>query len=367
MKNQILIASGSAAMMLASPAVVLAQTEIDYDELLNFYGNIHLGMNYHGGDVGDPENSNGDGAYLSSNFSHFGLKGETAVDDRITAMYQVELGFQMNSLDEFDDDFGDLFDGTRDTYVGLDGPFGTVKAGQLPVANRFLYDANLFGEGSVGDVGVFTSGGLPARENSVVYTPPLALEGVRVDAQILPHQNDEADAEQDHGAGLHARYDGEGYHIAATHYEMEDVDGADNVSALFAGLNYGLGEVVAGYVIPDEDDRDRATLGASYDVPTGRLKAQTAWADDDGDSDNDGLLYALGYDHIFTDQLTGYATLAIAENGDDTNEWTTWGYGHNLHGDDRGQPDVPDDNTADTDLAEGDTASSAGLGLRYTF
>lgn len=65
---------------------------------------------------------------LSSNYSRLGFKGDEDLGNGLTALWQIEQ--------EFNVDTGDAFNHARDTFIGLGGGFGTVLAGKLSTPYR---------------------------------------------------------------------------------------------------------------------------------------------------------------------------------------------------------------------------------------
>jgi len=88
---------------------------------LEIYGKVRMSLNMaSNGDTGTNESS---AIGVSSNASRIGFKGTENLGKGMTALYQAEADYS------FDD--GGSWSGARDTYVGVQGDFGTVRAGNL--------------------------------------------------------------------------------------------------------------------------------------------------------------------------------------------------------------------------------------------
>lgn len=92
--------------------------------------------------AGDANNELGNTTRVSSNSSYIGFKGAEALGNGLTAVFQLESGVG------FDQGGNTL--GTRDSYVGVAGGFGTVVLGKLTGPTRALGGAIDVNSGATG-------------------------------------------------------------------------------------------------------------------------------------------------------------------------------------------------------------------------
>lgn len=117
---------------------------------------------------------------VSSNNSYIGFKGSEDLGNGLKALFQFET--------DVNADEGSMIGNKRDTFVGLEGAFGTVKLGTLTTPTRALgvatdvnagstgigkYSALVDSVGVLGDVTGVQGLAVDARhENTVLYTSP---------------------------------------------------------------------------------------------------------------------------------------------------------------------------------------------------
>lgn len=97
---------------------------------LEFYGVLHLSLDYLDSDVSDAlaqqsdDDKLSEGEFsLSSNISRVGLRGEQAVAPGLTVLYQLEQNVNLDGSD------GDSLT-TRNSFLGLRGRYGELLAGR---------------------------------------------------------------------------------------------------------------------------------------------------------------------------------------------------------------------------------------------
>lgn len=119
--NSRLISLGLVASLLA-PLAAHGAT------MLRFYGVGHVSLNYEDNDNNTPGQAR-NAASLSSNQSHIGVSVVEALPYKWRAVAQVEGSVEF--------DTGAIFsDRLRDTFLGLGGPFGLVRAGHYASAYK---------------------------------------------------------------------------------------------------------------------------------------------------------------------------------------------------------------------------------------
>jgi hypothetical protein len=121
MRNKLIAMAGAAAMLVPFPGYGAGT-------LVNLYGAGHVSLNYIRDDNNTPGQA-GDGMTLSSNQSYLGVYAAEGLPNQWEAVARLEGGVEY--------DTGTIFSGhLRDTYVGLGGPFGLVRAGHYGSAYK---------------------------------------------------------------------------------------------------------------------------------------------------------------------------------------------------------------------------------------
>ncbi|MDP2714617.1 porin [Rheinheimera sp.] len=171
----------SVALIMAVAGVATAQAEP-----VTLYGQLN---------VSAQSTDEGEGRFseLKSNSSRFGLKGDYALEDGLTLVYQLEWGV----------DLADVGDGdnitSRNQYVGLAGNFGEIRLGRHDTA---LKDAqgkiDLFSDYEA-DVKNLWKGEVRASDSITYYTPTYNGFGVHLTYVM----EDAADAEDAYSAAVY--------------------------------------------------------------------------------------------------------------------------------------------------------------------
>jgi predicted porin len=231
----------------------------------------------------------GDGRFseLKSNSSRFGLKGDYALDNDLTLVYQVEW-----AVDLADAGGGDNIT-ARNQYVGLKGNFGEVRLGRHDTA---LKDAqgkiDLFSDYEA-DVKALWRGEVRASDSVTYYTPTYNNFGLHV-TYIM---EDAADAEDAFSAAVY--YGDENlkntdYYAAISMdsdvagFDTMRVQGQGKVAAVKLGAIYHTQEnIVSGL------EQDGWLLSAAYPLGKTELKAQYQTLEDD-DAVSVGVDYKAG-------------------------------------------------------------------------
>ena len=269
---------------------------------------------------GGPANAKtGSSTRVSSNNSYIGFKGSEDLGNGLKALFQFET--------DVNADNGGLFTGAskRDTFVGLDGAFGTVKLGTLTTPTRALGVATDVNAGSTG-IGKYSAlvgqAGFDARQdNTVLYTSP-SFAGFSVAAAYISGENKSIDGfdgttdEQDRRAwDLGATYNNGPILVGVTYAldKARDFADTENKNIRVAGAyDFGVATVRAMWNQAKEETNASTTkvnswsLGGTFNVtPAGKIIAQYTKARDEKDSavlggknQNTGAKhYTLGYEH----------------------------------------------------------------------
>ena len=133
---------------------------------------------------------------IHDNGSHIGFKGSENLGDGLKAVWQVE---QKTAISGESQKFA-----TRDSFIGLEGGFGKVRAGHLSsVLNEMdTIDTWLYKNNAAG-LGIFTRTG--ERKVAVRYDSP-AFSGFKVTASYSPRDNFDAEDKYKHEKPSKERY-----------------------------------------------------------------------------------------------------------------------------------------------------------------
>lgn len=385
MKKNIIAMAVAAAV--AAPAAAMADTTL--------YGKIHMSYDVYTGDNADSSDYG-----LSSNSSRLGFKGKEAISDNLSLIYQYET--QVDLSDSRQNSSDDLFDSTRNSFVGFTGSWGTAIAGIHDTPFKLVgrkYD--LFGD-TIGDSrsvissnygeGEALSPGFDLRtDNTVAYMTPdlagfhatlayvsdhgygddLAMNGVTVtESSYGTSDNNDFDAYSISagyelaGFTIDAAY--EQHNIALMNTAPSNVTDSEDAWRVGAGYTFGGFKVVALWQQTDDagfvsgNERTSYGLGGAYTFGKSTIKAQWYSADeletDTGDANDGTDMWAIGYDYKLSKQTSVYAVYAATDN--DNNAYYTIGGGG--HGD--GYP--IDENSADF---PGGDSGAFSVGLVHKF
>lgn len=335
------------------------------------YGQAHLSVDSHSGNGGATATGTKDGMQVASNSSRLGFKGATELSNGMKALFQYEASVAAGTTS------ASLIDGTRDTYIGLGGGFGTILAGRLPLTNQYLYDVNFFADqvGDVGNLAVVGNlvGGRVSR--ALAYAAP-SMGGVSVLVAYVPNTQEsvgagQAAANKQSSFTLRGSYSG-GPLSAALSYQSIGVAGVGataatvanvggvptavaatpgyakgsklTVTSVSASYDFGMGKAGVQYTSNGFNaeatggasvTQNTITAGASFKVAdAGAVKAQftkTAKSSATG-STNGATMMAVGYDHSMDKTTTVYIAYAKVTN-DTGASFGASGWGHGGVGD----------------------------------
>ena len=323
---------------IAMPGVAMAET--------NFYGKINLA--YGMSDV-DPAygDDSADRWELTSYDSRFGVKGAEDINDSLKAIYQIEWGVDI--------DGGSSDMSQRDRFVGLQGGFGTFKAGRFDTPlKKAQGKIDQFGD-TTGDIKYVFAG--ENRVNNILQYSSPDMSGFQANIAFMPGeeydsgQDDPKDGPADSFSASIA-FSTDTLYVAvaqdievesdlrygiATNYSIEDTGalmditrlvGVFNMDAFEFGAMYQTGE----YSDTDVDgdvEQDGFLVSGAFKIDAIKLKAQlgmTTITDNDADEEVDAELLALGADYKLSKQTNFYAhytTLAFEGDWDGSEEQTS--------------------------------------------
>lgn len=305
------------------------------------------------------DNGADSGMNLSSNSSRLGFRASTQITKTLKGMMQIEQEvFWENGTGNF---------ASRDTFVGLQGGFGTVRLGFFDTPLKAIRSNTDFFGDQIGDARNLTRlrdnyGGAydfdTRFRNGIHYISP-NFSGVTIDL----HYSTNTDAgvnppsvSNDAFSGS-IRYSTKTLYLA-TAYERKEDTGSD---AYRLGVAYTMGDLRVAGLAQAATIKAPATgtsldvntygLGASYKVSdAATLKGQLYWLDADGNQRN-AAMTAVGLDYSLNKAFRLLLAYARTSN-DDAARFTMAAGGH-------GAQVYP--------AAPGLTASGFSVGFRYDF
>lgn len=258
--------------------------------------------------------------------SRIGFKGSEDLGGGLKAIFNLEAGILADSgASQNGLTFG------RQSWVGLTGDFGTVKAGRQYTPQFYFYDAvDPFDLGftsghagastSTGGVFGFLTGNTAWRVNNSVSYQSANIEGFS--AMALYGAGEVAgDNSAGRSVGISGQYAAGPLYVGAVYYKQNDAISKANAlkTALF-GATYDFGVVKAafGYATEKSDDSvintKGYTFGATVPVtPADSILATAARLKDDHANGNSTQL-ALGATHALSKRTNFYTSVSRVTN-----------------------------------------------------
>ncbi len=339
--------AASAAALMASPLAVMAGD-------LNIYGEAHVSVD-HADDKTDSSQ------FLASRFSTLGFTGSEYLGMGLTGLFQYETEVNLTAGSD------GLFDGGTESFLGLQGGFGTVLAGQLDDPLFATLDGlDLFAD-RVGSVHTMArQDGAVNHSNVLAYVTP-DFNGFSFSAVYGPEQGTDKgsrfvgqldfESEVEAGGTISASL---GY-LQANEGVVNDVlelgegdEGFDDLKLKIwqATFGYEMSDVWRGFAFYQdysssdvlEDDKAYG-VGVGFMVsPQVELLAQVSQYD--ADSSREGATtYALGADYFISDRTTLYGIFGMTRNKSEQGLMPTdVGYYRNVSEGDEGVSPADGDN-----------------------
>lgn len=348
----------AAATLLAMAP--LAQAEVKADGLLEIYGRASFSVDQLDDGASYKRNN------LSSNASRLGFKGSKKIGN-LTGIWQVEQEIQLNLSNATSDTNNRL--ASRDTFAGLKGDFGTVRAGKFDTPFKTAREPfNLFGD-QLGDMRNLTRVGdakFDERLNNMLEYQSPVMNGFQAKVAYSFHSGTSAtttsgvDKKEDAtSASLGYKAGGLEATLAFENY------GADTATtgkreATRAAVSYKLSpelRVMGFYQTADsktgntDQGADVTGLGLEYMItPTVALKGQ--YMDRKANAANSAAsMYTMGAEYRYDKALRFYASYASLDNGTAV-KLVPWKEGRTA---------------APSAGSNGKTTSGVSIGMRYDF
>ena len=281
-KSIIAIAVSSAA--LASVSVQAAE-----GSTVDVYGNIQYAYSY--------TDESGEGGNFEDNGSTIGLKGETKINDDLTAFFKYELEFNADQKENRDNADGYNESKLDQAYVGLKGNFGKVQIGSFDTIYKDAIQDNLDGFEYLG----FEGGDRTSEGDTIAYFSP-SINGFEVQTAIqVKGESSEGGASNDNYDSLSSmvvlKYSADMFSVALGYdsrnntadaeattglavtvmpmdnlsvtAKLETTEDTKDIMGLTTRYGYGYGDLYASYqnIDPDNaDDYNEYGVGATYNL-----------------------------------------------------------------------------------------------------
>jgi predicted porin len=313
---------GLAVAALALPAAAAADIDVDID----VYGRLNLTLQ-------NSDEAVDEKVELQNNASRVGVKGEHELKEGLKVIYQLEWGIDLD--DEVDGTFTD-----RNQFVGLEGSFGTVKAGRHDTALKESQgDFDLFDD-LEGDITKVFNG--ETRLNDYIgYVSPKLADALSGTVNFFPGEDPDAgnDGVAD-AASVSLVYETDAVYAALAH--DRDVDGENvETTRLVGGYTVGPAQVMLLYQLTDAGGVDEDGFGASVAWTFGDNVAKLQYLAADiwrVDPQPDPLanrlenLLSVGLDHKLGEdtRLFGFYTTGDIGGTSESNDYVAIGIEHNF-------------------------------------
>lgn len=306
-KNLLAIAVGAA---VAFPGLALADGP-------TVYGKVNISLE--NAEFDDGVNPSEDAWELNSNASRLGVKGDFDLDVAgLKAIYQAEFEMQVDDGDKGGQTFSQ-----RNIFGGLQGNFGTLKAGKFDTPTKKA-------QGKVdqfNDIGGDIKNVLAGENrvsNIIQYSTPKLAEIITLNLAFIPGEGDDLDGDGNNEDGiadttsisLVAEKD-MFYGAVSRDTDMSDDLVADSTGAttlditrLAVGLKPGNFELGALYQLAEEAEADgedsSIVVSGAFKIDRVKLKAQYGMTDGDL-SDEEVTQVSLGADYKLAKASKVYA------------------------------------------------------------
>ncbi len=334
---------------------------------VDIYGILNGDVNYVDSDQANKDSQ----ISVSSNASRLGFKGTEDLGGGLAAIWQVESGFNV------DETSGTL--GSRNTFVGLKGGFGTVLAGKHDTPMKMIGrkvenfgdtmadDRNILGSSAANGASMFDL----RTSNTIAYISPNFSGVTMIAAYVTDHGNALAadpacvatlDCNTSDAYSVSAEYANGPMMLGAAFEKHNVANGVTTVNRdmwrLVGGYKFGdfklggLYEKGSADALLNTADRSAYGLFADYSMGAITLKANYLSVDDYASTSNTGASqWTVGADYALSKRTTAYAYYASLDN--DTGAAFGLGIGGGVS-----------DNTGSV---AGTNPSVFGLGVKHSF
>ncbi|QIZ77575.1 porin [Ferrimonas lipolytica] len=324
--------AATAILAVLSGSATAAEKAPNLMEMPDFYGRIWLGVTASENGIASKEKV--DGIALENYASRLGLKGDYQVNGDLTLFYQAEVG-----VDAFEEDDKNEPFNSRDTFLGVEGYYGSVLVGRK----------NTVVKSSEGPVDVFNAtnadmGYLIAGQERLadqLVASSANYQGWTLHSTVLFEDDFGDDAELDGASNvaLSAHFGDKKFKSSPLFTSVTWADGLNGLDVMRLVAAYKLGPWQLGALYQDTDSLVYPELGgssylASVKYKSGQHTVKAQFISDDaglgkvvknavaenGDSrsdltDSSSYNVSVGYDYQVTKALT-VSAVASYHDGD---------------------------------------------------
>ena len=273
---------------------------------------------------------------ILDNTSRIGFKGSEDLGGGLKAIWQIESALGGNGGGDIGGAGAEGL-GTRNTFVGLSGGFGTVLMGRHDTPYKLgTGSLDIFGD-TIGDYNLGRLDGVQLINNThdhrngqaLAYISPTVSGFHAAVAVTMGNAGEEQDAATALINGTGDTIDAisataiyaNGPLFASLSYQDADAAAPATDTAWKLGLAYTFGDTKVGFVYEDiESARDSMLVNVAHTMGPIVLKAQYGQVDA-GAADQDA--WALGVDYALSKRTAAYVVYATGDNdaGDDASGW----------------------------------------------
>jgi predicted porin len=284
---------------------------------VDVYGKLHFAITSYDDNM---SSSTANDVNFSSNASRIGFKGVEDLGGGLKGLWQIESGVNL------DEQTGTL--ASRNSFVGLQGGFGTVLLGNHDTPLKLVGRAvDLFGDTVADSRNVMSNAHDARAQNVVAYISP-TFSGVSI---IAAYTNDLAggtspapDAENESAYNLSVTYTNGGLYLGAA-YGDGDQNNTIGLNAdwrLAAGYTFGNFKLVGQYDAQNADtvavgDYTSWMVGGAYTMGNVVLKANYMLGEFGNSQVAGGAdkeQYTFGVDYNLSKRTGVYALYALGDN-----------------------------------------------------
>lgn len=255
---------------------------------------------------------------LNNVASRLGFKGTEDLGGGLKAMFMIEHRFNSDDGKQTDDDFW-----SGDAFVGLETPYGTVRAGRITspayYATADYVSLHNHDTGTSADA-LYTYE--TNNKNTVAYLTP-TFGGFS--AEIAHSLSEGAADKSTKSTQVAVNYDAGALHLGAGYSQNQDTDSPKQFAV--RGL-YELGAFTfGGYYQRSKNDvdgnRDAIRGSVMYTLGASEFHVNVGWADDWSKADNTAATqYTLGYNYNLSKRTKVYAFYTAVNNDSDADYGT---------------------------------------------
>ena len=293
-----------AAVLAALPLIASADTGVQ------FYGIVDMAVARE--DADSPGVANRTSMHAGRDSSRFGFRGTEDLGGGLTAMFNLEGGFDAST------GIGDSALFGRRAVVGLTGGFGELTLGREYTPLDTVSSATTtMGQGFYGsNLNAFSQGGMTRRISNSINWKSVPASGFRISGAV--GFGESLGAADNHYYGIGAEYKNGPLLLAAAASQIERVANAGDDNEYIVGAAYKIGkvELKANYMRHDRVNVatfNQANLGVNFAISdANNVLFSVQRSEFDGGGEGTGI--AAAFTHSLSKRTFVYASLGYQKN-----------------------------------------------------